>query len=105
MRKLWFAVALASAACASAPVIGGLTQAQLATADALVTAGCYDCLLEARAIYETAAVGKARPLIIARLFEADVLIGLRERELALDSSASFCARRGVSSRTATGLPG
>ncbi len=46
--------------------------------------GCYDCLLEARATYARVGVGKARPLVIARLFETDLLITLREKELALD---------------------
>jgi hypothetical protein len=40
----------------------------LARADALVLDGCYDCLLEARGVYERVGVGKARPLVITRLF-------------------------------------
>lgn len=45
--------------------------------------GCYDCLLEARTTYARVAVAKARPLVVARLFEVEVLLALREKELAM----------------------
>jgi tetratricopeptide (TPR) repeat protein len=88
MRRVWLAPVLLSVACASTP-IKKTDVAALAEADALVLQGCYDCLLEARATYARVGVGKARPLVVARLFETDVLITLREKELALDSSRSF----------------
>src|SRR5262245_28823339 len=88
MRKVWLAPVLLSVACASTPIKKADVPA-LAEADALVLQGCYDCLLEARATYSRVGVGKARPLVIARLFETDVLMTLREKELALDSSKSF----------------
>ena len=68
----------------------------LATADTRVLEGCYDCLLNARAVYERLStdknaprVPKGSPSIVARLFETTVLIALREKELALDSRASI----------------
>jgi tetratricopeptide (TPR) repeat protein len=74
--------------CASTP-IKKPDLAALARADALVLDGCYDCLLDARSIYERVAVGKARPLVVTRLFETDLLIALREKELAIDATASL----------------
>lgn len=99
MRKVWLApvllfVACASASCASTPIKKADVPA-LAEADALVLQGCYDCLLEARATYARVGVAKARPLVVARLFETDVLITLREKELALDSSKSFTEAQAV----------
>jgi tetratricopeptide (TPR) repeat protein len=76
------------AACASAPLKKGPDPA-LARADILVSEGCYDCLIEARDIYATAAVGAARASVLPRLFETTVLLGLREKELALDPAARF----------------
>ena len=83
-----------SGACASAPK----TQPgviELARADTLVSEGCYDCLTEAREIYQTWAVGKARPTILPRLFETTVLLGLREKELALDPTKRFDAAKAL----------
>jgi tetratricopeptide (TPR) repeat protein len=88
MRKLWLAAVLLSVGCAGAP-IKKPDLAALAEADALVLQGCYDCLLDAHTTYARVAVGKARPLVIARLFEVDLLITLREKELALDWSTAF----------------
>ena len=61
----------------------------LARADARVLEGCYDCLQDARRVYERLAVGKNSSGIVARLFETDVLLSLREKELGLDSRVSF----------------
>ena len=83
MSRLWLAGLVVWVGCASAP-IRKQDQAALAGADALVLQGCYDCLVEARAIYERVAVGRARPLVVQRLFETELLIVLREKELALD---------------------
>lgn len=84
----------ASAACASAP-INKEAAATLAKADALIAEGCYDCLTEARDIYAKAAVAKARPIVLPRLFETTVLLGLREKELALDPAKRFDAARAL----------
>lgn len=92
MRKLGFVILLLATGCASAP-IKKADQASLAVAQTRVLEGCYSCLLEARAVFERVAVGKARPLVVARLFEVNVLIGMRERELALDSTEAFAKAR------------
>jgi hypothetical protein len=80
-------------------------QAALAKADTLVLQGCYDCLLEARAIYERVGVGRARPFVVTRLFETELLIALREKELALDWSAAAGRARARVSDLPAGLEG
>ena len=94
MRTLGIVALLLLAGCASAP-IKKADQASLAVAQTRVLEGCYQCLLEARDVFERVAVGKARPLVVARLFETYVLIGMRERELALDSRESFAKARAL----------
>jgi len=84
--------AAAAGACASAPINKSAT-VDLARADILVTEGCYDCLSEARDIYARVAVAKARPIVLPRLFETTVLLGLREKELALDPAKRLEAAR------------
>lgn len=79
---------LALAACASNP-IKPADQALIAKADALVLVGCYSCLHDAHDTYARLAVGKARPLLVTKLFESDLLLTLRAKELALDPSSSF----------------
>jgi tetratricopeptide (TPR) repeat protein len=75
--------------CASAP-LRRADVASLAAADALVRQGCYECLIEARDTYERVAAGKkARPTVLPRLFEATVLVALRERELAIDNRPAY----------------
>jgi tetratricopeptide (TPR) repeat protein len=88
MRRACLAVVLLSVACASAP-IRKADQATLLTAHTRLLEGCYDCLVEARDTFRRLAVGRARPLLITSLFEAEVLVGLREREFAVDPSESF----------------
>ena len=101
MRRVWLAAVLvAGAACASAPVKVDLSG--LAEADQKVLEGCYDCLLDARAIYRRVAVGRARPQVVDRLFETNLLIALREKELALDPSAAMAEARQVAAEL---LPG
>ena len=87
-------VLVVAAACASAPIKPSVQQ-QLAAADALVLQGCYDCLNDARDLYDHAATGKARPLVIARLFETTLLLGLRARELAIDAASTFDRARAL----------
>jgi hypothetical protein len=94
MRRLWLAAAFVSVACASNP-IRKQDAAALAEADARVLEGCYDCLIEARTTYARVAVGKARPLVAPRLFEVELLLALREMELAIDASASFARARAL----------
>ena len=94
MRKLAVLILIISAGCASAP-IKKQDQASLVVAETRVLEGCYTCLLEARDIFTRIAIGKARPLLIARLFEVHVLIGMREKELAMDGSESFAKARAL----------
>jgi tetratricopeptide (TPR) repeat protein len=58
-----------------------------AWADELVRQGCYDCLLDARTAYERLAAGSAAAL--ARVFEVDLLLALREKELSIDPTATL----------------
>ena len=94
MSRTWIAgvVALATATsslgCASARIRKENERA-LAAADARVLEGCYDCLHEARRVYERLANGKKGSGIVPRLFETNVLIALREKELALGAAASL----------------
>jgi hypothetical protein len=87
MRLVALVLLVSALGCASAP-IKKADLAAIAHADARVLEGCYDCLVEARAIYDRVAVGKARPLLIARVFETQLLIALREKELAIDNTAA-----------------
>lgn len=89
-----WASGLLSAGCASAP-IKRADQASLIVAETRLLEGCYQCLLEARDVFARVGVGKARPLVVARLFESHVLIGMRERELALDSAEAFAKARAL----------
>lgn len=93
LRCLSLGAMLASLACASAPIKPEGYHA-LARADGLVLDGCYDCLLEARTVYEGLAVGRARPMVLPRLFQTELLLVLREKELALPSDSTL-ARAGA----------
>lgn len=86
--RTWVGVLVLAAGCASVP-IRTAEQPRLAAADARVLEGCYDCLIDARQTFEQLAVGRARPFVVPRLFEVNVLIGLREGELALEPGESF----------------
>lgn len=81
--------------CGSPP-IAHPQPALLARADAALLQGCYDCLLEARASYRRLALGAERPRIVARVFEADLLIALREKELGLPPSDAMRDARRIS---------
>lgn len=89
--------------CASAPLNKKAT-ADLAKADALVAEGCYDCLAEALAIYRQVGVGKARPFVVARLFETEVLLGLRLKELSLPPDEEFAAAKAVGAELPESFP-
>ncbi|HET9372223.1 MAG TPA: tetratricopeptide repeat protein [Vicinamibacterales bacterium] len=94
MRRVWVAALVLAAGCASAP-IKKADMVELATADAKVHEGCYDCLLAARNTYARIAVGKARPLVIGRLFETELLIAVREKALALPSDETIARARSL----------
>src|SRR5688500_7319868 len=73
----------------------------MATADARVLDGCYDCLLEARDVYSRIVESKDRKtaaLVVPRLFETELLLVLREKELALDTRAALERARAVAPR-------
>jgi tetratricopeptide (TPR) repeat protein len=92
MRKAWLVLAVgiagAPTACASAP-LKKADLAAIAIADARELEGCYDCLIEARDTYARIGVGRARPLVVTRLFETELLLTLRAKELAMDPVESF----------------
>jgi hypothetical protein len=94
MRILLVILALASAACASASLKKAEQQA-LTRADALVLEGCYTCLTEARDLYQRALVRRRPPALVQRLFEVELLVGVREKELALDPSSAFARARAL----------
>lgn len=60
-------------------------------ADALILDGCYECLVEARDAYERQSPGCGSIDLMARLFETQLLVVVRERELAIDDAASTAA--------------
>jgi len=105
LRALWLRAAVfawmgLSLGCASARIRKANALA-LAAADTRVLEGCYDCLAEARATYARVAndrhTKKPAP-VIARLFETDVLLALREKELALDWRPSVDRARSLVAR-------
>ena len=71
-------------------------QLLLLRADELVLQGCHACLAEARELYQQAFTRRRSPALVQRLFEADLLIALREKELALDPTAAFGRARSLS---------
>lgn len=79
---------LVAGACASAP-IKKKDAVDLAKADKLVADGCFDCLSDALAIYQRVGVGPARPLVIQRIFETELLLALRLKELAVRPNEQF----------------
>jgi hypothetical protein len=79
------------------------TTLELAAADAAVRDGCYDCLRRAREVYARLAGAKGGEAVAVRLFETDLLLALREKELALDWSASVERARTVAPRLPAAL--
>lgn len=68
-----------------------------ARADEQTLRGCYDCLLEARAAYSKLATGTDRPEMLLRLFETELLLALREKELAIDAAPTLARARVIAS--------
>ncbi len=91
MRQLCLAASVLLTACASVPVAPPpvLSEAELAAADARLAQGCYDCLIDARDRYARLADGPFRASLLPWLFEAELLITARERELDLPAAASL----------------
>lgn len=72
-----------------------VTGAELAEARVLRDEGCFDCLIEARAIYERA-VAAGRPATATQmLFEVNLLLALRAKELTLDPADAMGRARAL----------
>ncbi len=75
--------------------------AELARVTDLIRQGCYDCLLEARAAHEK--LPASQPAIVA-LIEINLLLALREKELALDPAGSLDRARQLAGQLRGGQP-
>jgi tetratricopeptide (TPR) repeat protein len=75
----------------------------LAIADELVAQGCYDCLLDARAQYES--LSARTPALLWKVFEVDLLLALREKELSIDPTATLTRAESLIPRLSKPLPG
>ena len=69
--------------------------ADLTLARGLVQQGCYECLLEARSLYERVAEARGPAVARQRLFEVNLLLALREKELALDPAEAMRRARAL----------
>ena len=67
-------------------------------ADELVRQGCYDCLLDARAAYER--LTTSSPAAMVRVFEVDLLLAMREKELSIDATATLAHAASIVPRLA-----
>lgn len=76
------------AACAPRIATHAPSQLVAADADAALLRGCYDCLIDARAIYRKLPAA-------AWVFETDLLIALREKELGLPPSGALTEARQI----------
>jgi hypothetical protein len=108
MRRLLVGVCLVAAAgCGpkkpSASEVAAIEMARVA--HARVLEGCYDCLLEARDKYVALAAGRSRPAYALPLFEVELLLTLREKELAMDASASFGRAKALSAELSADVDG
>ncbi len=70
------------------------TAAVLARTDDLVRQGCYDCLLDARALNEGLPPAVRRAVLLP-LLEVELLLALREKELAIDPAATLARARAI----------
>jgi hypothetical protein len=93
------AILLLAAACTSGRLKREAASA-LAMADGRVLEGCYDCLLQARQSYEGLASSKyaKRDTLALRLFETNVLVALRAKEMQLDWTPELERARALVSR-------
>jgi hypothetical protein len=83
------------AACAPRIAMQAPPQLVAADADAALLRGCYDCLIEAREIYRKLAVGGRAAAAAAWVFETDLLIALREKEIDLPASGALTEARRI----------
>jgi tetratricopeptide (TPR) repeat protein len=86
MRVLLLVAVFALSGCG--PRIAKITVADpLAGPDELVRQGCYDCLLDARVQYER--LSAQFPAVLMKVFEVDLLLALREKELSVDATSTL----------------
>jgi len=83
------------AACAPRIAMHAPAQLVAADADAALLRGCYDCLIDAREIYRKLAVGGRAAAAAAWVFETDLLIALREKEICLPASGALTEARRI----------
>src|SRR6185295_5229138 len=84
------------AACATRIAMQAPSQLVAADADAALLRGCYDCLIDAREIYRKLRVGgraASAAAAAAWVFETDLLIALREKEIGLPASGTLTEAR------------
>src|SRR5690349_12338268 len=102
-RVAVLAAAVLSVGCGAARARRAADARALAAADAQVLAGCYDCLRDAHTTYERLVAAGAADSVRVRLFETEVLLALREKELALDATATLERARAVAPRLPASL--
>ena len=97
MRRCWLLVVLSAclpvclAGCAPKGPSPQLV-AEFAKAEALQSEGCYSCLKESLAIFDTLAEAKVPPPgVEEKRFDTALLIAIREKELGIPSEASMRA--------------
>ena len=99
MRRLLVVLCLFTATACSARSSSRPAADAVVRAEALVAQGCYDCLLEARGIYATVQ-GESRRLALLRMLEVELLLVLREKELAIDARETMARARALSAQIA-----
>src|SRR6185436_10086269 len=77
------------------PALAVAKIAPFAAADDAVLRGCYDCLRDARQHYTRLATGSDRPRATQGLFESNLLIALREKELGLPPTEALAEARRI----------
>ncbi len=96
MRTIWVGAVVLALGCAGAPVQPAPSiDADLARADARLLQGCYRCLIDARDDYARLASGPFRAVVVPRLFDAELLIAMRLKELAMDGAEPIEAARAL----------
>ena len=80
------------AACAPRIAMQAPSQLVAADADTALLRGCYDCLIDAREIYRKLSVGGRAA---AWVFETNLLIALREKEICLPESGALTEARRI----------
>lgn len=95
MQKIWIAGFLLLSACASVPVAPTPVYPadEVARAGRRVAEGCYTCLLDARDTYGRLSTGPFRAEILPKLFEVQMLLVLRHKELAMPFEEELAGAR------------